>query len=160
MADFKKNNHFTHSARKPFRSGPPGGRDFGGPREMFDAECANCHKMTQVPFRPNGKKPVFCRDCFQAEGGERAGDRPPHPARPQMRDFGPKRPFPPRPERDSRIDDIQRQLSAMNATLEKLTGILEKSGRAAALSEEMQKYRAPEEKKAKKAAPKKKAKKA
>lgn len=35
------------------------------PREMYDAVCASCGVETQVPFKPNGLKPVYCRDCFQ-----------------------------------------------------------------------------------------------
>jgi len=34
-------------------------------REMFSAVCASCGVETQVPFKPNGLKPVYCRDCFQ-----------------------------------------------------------------------------------------------
>jgi len=152
MAEFKKNNRFTNSARKPFdrggsrppfRGGAGGGRDFGGDREMFDAECANCHKMTQVPFRPNGTKPVFCRDCFKPDT-ERM-DRP-SPGRFEKRDFGPKRDFAPRaPQADSGIADVKRQLESMNATLEKIASMLEKTERASSLSAEMEKYRAPKE---------------
>jgi CxxC-x17-CxxC domain-containing protein len=36
------------------------------PREMFDAVCATCGINTQVPFQPNGTKPVYCRDCYQS----------------------------------------------------------------------------------------------
>ncbi len=149
MADFKKNNRFTHSARKPFdrggsrppfRGGASGGRDFGGEREMFDAECASCHKMTQVPFKPNGMKPVYCRDCFTPENDR--GERAP---RFEKREFAPKRDFAPRaPQTDSGMADVKRQLETMNATLEKIAGMLEKSSRASALSSEMEKYRAPE----------------
>lgn len=32
---------------------------------LFDAVCAECGQNTQVPFEPNGQKPVYCRDCFQ-----------------------------------------------------------------------------------------------
>ncbi|CQR70070.1 hypothetical protein SOV_29040 [Sporomusa ovata DSM 2662] len=35
-------------------------------REMFDATCSACGAKTQVPFRPTAGKPVYCRDCFQA----------------------------------------------------------------------------------------------
>ena len=45
-----------------------GGRD-GGDREMFDTTCADCGKPCQVPFRPNGEKPVFCNDCFASKRG-------------------------------------------------------------------------------------------
>ena len=33
-------------------------------REMHDATCASCGVETQVPFRPSGDRPVYCRDCF------------------------------------------------------------------------------------------------
>lgn len=35
-------------------------------RQMFDTVCSGCGVNTQVPFEPNGSKPVYCRDCFQA----------------------------------------------------------------------------------------------
>lgn len=40
----------------------------GGQREMFSATCASCGHEAQVPFRPNGSKPVYCSDCFQSQG--------------------------------------------------------------------------------------------
>ncbi|NLW16285.1 MAG: zinc-binding protein [Firmicutes bacterium] len=41
------------------------------PREMHNAICADCGKETQVPFRPSGDRPVYCRDCFQARRSSR-----------------------------------------------------------------------------------------
>jgi CxxC-x17-CxxC domain-containing protein len=38
-----------------------------GRREMFCATCASCGREAQVPFRPNGMKPVYCSDCFTAQ---------------------------------------------------------------------------------------------
>jgi CxxC-x17-CxxC domain-containing protein len=32
--------------------------------QKFDAVCSNCGKRCQVPFRPDGEKPVYCKDCF------------------------------------------------------------------------------------------------
>lgn len=157
MPDFKKNTRFSGGPRKSFDRGgsrPPfkGGRDFGGPKQMFDAECSNCHKMCQVPFRPNGTKPVFCRDCFNPEESPRSsGDRF------ERKSFAPSRSSAPRPQEDRRIDDLKRQMDTMNATLERIAGLLEKSNRAADLSSELEKYK---EKPAKKVAPKKVAKKA
>ncbi|MBS3164322.1 hypothetical protein J4439_02735 [Candidatus Woesearchaeota archaeon] len=46
------------------RGGDRGG-GFGGPREMHNVTCAECGKETQVPFKPDGTRPVYCRDCFQ-----------------------------------------------------------------------------------------------
>ena len=50
------------SARKQQRGGS-GNRQS---RQMFDAVCSGCGVTTQVPFKPSGEKPVYCRDCFQS----------------------------------------------------------------------------------------------
>lgn len=50
------------------RGGGGGGRGGNSDREMYPAVCARCGKETMVPFRPSGDKPVYCRDCFQAQG--------------------------------------------------------------------------------------------
>ncbi len=47
-----------------FRGGRGGG-GFGGPREMHKATCADCGQETEVPFKPSGDRPVYCRDCYQ-----------------------------------------------------------------------------------------------
>lgn len=46
------------------RKGRMGDGNRGGQREMFPATCAACGRETQVPFRPSGDRPVYCRDCF------------------------------------------------------------------------------------------------
>lgn len=44
-----------------------GGRNnFSRERQMYDVICANCGAKTQVPFKPNGEKPVYCKDCYQS----------------------------------------------------------------------------------------------
>lgn len=56
------------SAAKANREGGGfgGGRSsFGAPREMHNVTCSACGVATQVPFKPNGAKPVYCRDCFR-----------------------------------------------------------------------------------------------
>lgn len=35
------------------------------PREMFDAKCSDCGQDTQVPFKPDPERPVFCKDCYR-----------------------------------------------------------------------------------------------
>ena len=42
----------------------------GGRREMFPAVCSACGKETEVPFRPSGEKPVYCRECFEQNRAE------------------------------------------------------------------------------------------
>lgn len=68
-----------------FGRGFGGGRSFGrrddrGPAELHDATCNECGDSCQVPFKPNGRKPVYCTNCFKRdEGNDRGGER---------RDFG------------------------------------------------------------------------
>jgi len=38
-------------------------RDFG-PREMHKVTCADCGKEAEVPFKPDGTRPVYCKDCY------------------------------------------------------------------------------------------------
>ncbi len=49
-----------------------GGRPSDGPREMFPATCGTCGQACEVPFKPTGMHPVFCRNCFKAQGGDNA----------------------------------------------------------------------------------------
>ena len=37
---------------------------FGGPKEMHNATCSDCGAETQVPFRPDPDRPVYCRECL------------------------------------------------------------------------------------------------
>lgn len=36
-------------------------------RQTYPAVCASCGAETQVPFKPTGEKPVYCRDCYQSK---------------------------------------------------------------------------------------------
>ncbi len=77
--------------RKPFgggdRNGSRGG-DRGGDRggfsggnrggdrrevELFKTTCTTCSKPCEVPFKPDGSKPVLCRDCFANKSDDRGG---------------------------------------------------------------------------------------
>lgn len=40
---------------------------YGAPRQMYPVICASCGVETEVPFEPTGSRPVYCRDCFQAQ---------------------------------------------------------------------------------------------
>jgi CxxC-x17-CxxC domain-containing protein len=59
-----------------------GGRDFGGRdsgnRVSHTATCSSCGDKCEVPFKPSGDKPVYCRDCFKRDdsrGPRRDGPR-------------------------------------------------------------------------------------
>ena len=46
-----------------------GDRRFGGPREMHKATCAECGNECEVPFKPRGDRPVYCKECFLKRKG-------------------------------------------------------------------------------------------
>ncbi|HEY4711474.1 MAG TPA: zinc-ribbon domain containing protein [Dehalococcoidia bacterium] len=46
--------------RKTERYGASGGK----PRQMYPATCAECGKVTEVPFEPREGRPVYCSECF------------------------------------------------------------------------------------------------
>ena len=48
-----------------YRENNSGGGYNGPPREMNKVTCAECGKETEVPFKPDGSRPVYCRDCYQ-----------------------------------------------------------------------------------------------
>lgn len=54
--------------------GNGGGSRFGGgnrggfnrgPREMHKVTCSDCGQETEVPFKPSGDRPVYCKECYQ-----------------------------------------------------------------------------------------------
>ena len=48
---------------KPFPNAPaqqPPRRD----RVLYEAICADCHKVCEVPFKPSEDRPVYCKECF------------------------------------------------------------------------------------------------
>ncbi len=64
-----------------------GGGGFGGPRrfegrsdiprQMHPATCSQCGQACEIPFKPTGERPVFCRNCFkgQAAPGQGGGNQ-------------------------------------------------------------------------------------
>ncbi len=44
-------------------------------REMHKVTCSECGKETEVPFKPDGERPIYCRDCFQKHRKPRRDDR-------------------------------------------------------------------------------------
>lgn len=86
-----------------------GRRSFGdrGDRQMYPATCSNCGKECQVPFKPTGRKPVFCSECFEKKGGSSDSKR-----------FGNR-------NRNDRQPQNNAQLEAINTKLDKILAILE-----------------------------------
>jgi CxxC-x17-CxxC domain-containing protein len=34
-------------------------------RPMWDIVCDDCGKEAQVPFEPDGERPVYCQECYR-----------------------------------------------------------------------------------------------
>lgn len=90
---------FNNSKERSFGKG----RDFGTP--LFEAYCSDCGDRCEVPFKPSGNRPVFCRDCFRKQEG---GD--------DSRDFGGSRDSRGSDRYDSRGRDDKRLFPAVCAT--------------------------------------------
>ena len=48
----------------------PAGVDQQG-RQLYNVKCSNCGRDTQVPFKPSGDRPVYCRDCYMEKKNSR-----------------------------------------------------------------------------------------
>ncbi len=105
MADFKRGG---------FGKGKFGGaprRESSGPVVLHQAICAQCQKTCEVPFRPNGKKPVLCRDCFGGAKFEGSQRKERHVPRPNS-------------HFDSRPDNVAAQIAELNAKIDVLTRLV------------------------------------
>ncbi len=91
-------------------------RDSGPRPQLFDAVCAECGERCQVPFRPNGRKPVYCSNCFKKDGNDEprrfGGDDDRRPS------FAPRERFGSAPA--SHNGQMNEQLAALNIKLDKV----------------------------------------
>lgn len=55
--------------RGSFGNNRPGRRP-----EFHKAICDSCKKECEIPFKPTGERPVYCRDCFAKNGGPERRD--------------------------------------------------------------------------------------
>lgn len=100
-----------------------GGRDRGGERggfgagrpELFAATCSACGKGCELPFRPSGDRPVFCRDCFDKKDDSRSHSSFQRTERP--REF---RPSPREGSNNSGNDEIKKQLANLEYKMDKI----------------------------------------
>ena len=106
-------------------------------REVYNNEihktlCTTCHKTCEVPFKPNGLKPVFCDTCFKHTKEVVSGD---YVKRKDKTVFNtpenfvqPINPLTPvyGPSQDVKIAELKRELSSANAKLDKLIDMFSK----------------------------------
>lgn len=103
---------------RPSRGGfDRGSRGGSFDREMHPATCNKCGQSCEVPFFPNGSKPIYCRDCFKRDDAapKRFGNDRHEGGSFRERSFEDRRPT-------GNNDDVNRQLKEINA---KLDAILE-----------------------------------
>jgi CxxC-x17-CxxC domain-containing protein len=113
--------------RSKRREGFGGGRDRDArpPQTMHTTICSECGKSCEVPFRPTGDKPVYCRDCFTAH------DTPSNDRFDKKFDRKPKRDFSSNDRSERPVsqnigsgDELKKQLEGINAKLEILISTL------------------------------------
>lgn len=107
---FGDRNDRDSGGRKPWENGS----------QMHETTCDECGNRAEVPFKPNGSRPVLCRDCFRKDDDAPRGkfDRD----REKKRGFdrpksGDKRSFVRGPKRN---DSGDRRLDEMNAKLDRI----------------------------------------
>ena len=104
---------FGGGNRGGFGGGFGGGRDNDRPM-MHDAVCNDCGNDCQVPFRPNGRKPVLCNNCFKNDGQDSRFDD---------RRGAEKRPYVSTP-RAAGNDDLAKQIKLMSSKIDRILDIL------------------------------------
>ncbi len=88
MKNFRQNEKFgiRNSKKPPHRNSGGFGRGDSDRPQMYQATCSDCGRDCEVPFRPSGDRPVYCKNCFRKneDGGTGQGDS----ARPVRRSSG------------------------------------------------------------------------
>src|SRR3989338_2241052 len=95
------------------------GGDDRGERTMHTTTCAQCGNECQVPFRPNGTKPVFCNNCFQRDERPERGNFSSSPQQFDRPSFAPSAPAPQKFVPPS-VDQFKVQLDMINSKLDRI----------------------------------------
>lgn len=64
------------------QNGQPGHEPRRKERTLYEAICADCRKVCEVPFKPSEGRAVYCKECFalRRSGGAGRPDAAPRPA--------------------------------------------------------------------------------
>ena len=49
---------------KPFQNPEVKQQEVRRDRVLYEAICADCHQVCEVPFKPSEARPVYCKKCF------------------------------------------------------------------------------------------------
>lgn len=96
-------------------------RGGGASSSMHKAICSECGKTCEVPFKPTGDKPVYCKECFGEK--KNVGFRE---VKAPKREYASDR-SPARVIQQSNVgsNDTKKQLDALNAKLDRLIQAVE-----------------------------------
>ncbi|MBN1869226.1 MAG: hypothetical protein JW847_01445 [Candidatus Omnitrophica bacterium] len=103
---------------KPAQNEPP------PRRPMYAIICYECGKDSELPFKPSGDRPVYCRDCFAKRKGRTAPPdavKPPAAARPAV-SAGQTAPVPAPQAKAKKKAAASRPVKAKKKIVKKLSG--------------------------------------
>jgi CxxC-x17-CxxC domain-containing protein len=94
--------------------------------QMHPATCAKCNTSCEVPFKPNGRKPIYCSDCFvrDDEGGDRDRGRDNDRSRGSDRPRRDDRSRGQRPAPDSGGKEVEKHLKTMVVKMDHMIKLL------------------------------------
>ena len=96
----------------------------GERREVLHrAVCSECNNTCEVPFRPNGSKPVYCKDCFGKKKGAYPNNNEKPAFTPRAEHTQTSRPQTQAP--DGRIDKLVSQMDSLHSKLERIIKMIE-----------------------------------
>ena len=103
---------YSQRPPRPFDRSPRHDRERqgNGPRERTFTRvvCSDCSKECEIPFKPSGGRPVYCKECFS----KRRKDSPfnaNRDNRPKGRDFARERPFDKRQAKKRQKPDTEKK---------------------------------------------------
>lgn len=99
----------------------------GKQREMFKTTCTSCGAACDVPFRPTGERPVFCRDCFSKNAGTSAPSPRRPLERPPFNDRQVARPQPGPHAHGAELVGLRKQLDAIQVKVDMLLSLMQSS---------------------------------
>jgi len=98
---------------------------YGGGRNtrttMHRATCDKCNASCELPFKPNGSKPVYCSNCFEKQGSGGSGRRNDSSGY-KSRDSYDKPSYKSAPSANN--DEVVKQLKHLNTTMSEILRVL------------------------------------
>jgi CxxC-x17-CxxC domain-containing protein len=100
-----------------------GGGGYNSDKPMFKTVCAQCGKNCEVPFKPNGNKPVLCNECFRGSDSRNENRSDFRPARHDRPDFHKHDDYKNKPQAPN-PNQYKKDFEILNAKLDKIIGMM------------------------------------